>query len=284
MNILDEKFYQIVMMHAQALNEGKIFPKDFVSMILQFIKIQENTESIDQDSGRVSNLSMSPSDVELFIADEKKTWGENEAQAKRFIQESHNLLEVPSSARPINVLAVEDLGPIVGQDTLLGIAADAGNKAAVDLILDNGADPSWTSSNYKKTLLIYLAQNGGDPEIGQKIIKHRARYDGDKANRINAVDYNGWTAFLYACHRGHMGMVEMLLDFPMLDVSHSARRGLTALHAAALNDNSNLCHILLQRGAEPSKVADIGFGRETPLQIAQRKEFLETMEVFQHWH
>ncbi|XP_071199011.1 DNA-binding protein RFXANK isoform X1 [Salvelinus alpinus] len=81
-------------------------------------------------------------------------------------------------------------------------AAAFGEKAMVDFLLENGADPSTIA--WERESALTLASSGGYAVIVKRLLEHGVD--------INAYDWNGGTPLLYAVRGNHVRCAEALLD------------------------------------------------------------------------
>jgi hypothetical protein len=70
---------------------------------------------------------------------------------------------------------------------------------------------------------------------------------------VNAMDQSGKTALMIAAGKGDLGMVNVLLKAPGIDLNRKDKGalGLTALMSAALKNNLSVVKALVQAGADP---------------------------------
>lgn len=93
----------------------------------------------------------------------------------------------------------------------------------------------------------------------------------------------GGTALIPAAERGHVEVVEELLNETDVDVNHVNRLGWTALMEAVILSDGGVQHqeiikILLNNGADPSIADKDGI---TPLQHAKDKGYLEIVDILE---
>ena len=96
----------------------------------------------------------------------------------------------------------------------------------------------------------------------------------------NSRDCEGWTPLAWAARKGHISLVEALLDVKA-DVNAAAARGdggRTALQAAAEGGYLDVMERLLAAGADINAATTGGDGRRTALQAAAEGGHLDVME------
>lgn len=125
-------------------------------------------------------------------------------------------------------------------NTPLIMACDIGNKYAVRLLVENGADVNaqdnmglsslhmlCTHVSHPVTIAALLIENGADIEI---------------------KDQMGSTPLLFACVYGNMEMVKLLVDSGA-DIHTTDMNGDTCLHSC---DDVDIIHYLLEKGLDPN--------------------------------
>ncbi len=199
----------------------------------------------------------------------------------------------------------QDLGESAGTSapdgrTPLHVAARAGDAAAVQQLLDQGANidavdirgyPALTlavagrhpgvvrallarganASPATESPLIAAAQVG-DVDVVELLLDHGAP--------IEACDHLGRGSLYWAAYLGHRAVVELLLDRGA-DLHARDQRGDTPLHGAASNViDPEVLRTLIERGARIDVVDDIG---ATPLDLAEREGERELMQSMRDW-
>ncbi len=145
-----------------------------------------------------------------------------------------------------------------GTRTLLQLAAEKGNLAIVNNLLDRGARIDNESSPRGLTALHFAAGNG-HKEIVELLLNRGARID-------NESSLEGLTPLHSAAGNGHKEIVELLLNRGAAIDAKSSSRGLTPLHSAAVNGQKEIVELLLNRGAAiDAKCSSRGL---TPLEYA----------------
>ena len=133
--------------------------------------------------------------------------------------------------------------------TPLIIAAEGGNDATVQLLLDRRADiASLTKNKLRQTALHNAASNGRETTVRLLL---------DRGANIEALKFHGWTALHNAAFNGHNSTVRLLLDRGA-NIQFATNKGETALHNAASNGYESTTRLLLNRGAKTHSEAFAG--------------------------
>jgi ankyrin repeat protein len=158
--------------------------------------------------------------------------------------------------------------------TALMAAAAAGASPLVKQLLIRGAGIDTTNVN-GGTALMYAAV-GGHSRVVRQLLARGANIDAQGRNgwsaltlaavkdhrdtvsaligagcEVNSVDIQGWTPLMRAVAAGNRDVVRELLNAETVLVNKQNYDGLTALHIAAYNGDSELVGELLQMGANP---------------------------------
>ncbi|CAL4089513.1 unnamed protein product, partial [Meganyctiphanes norvegica] len=180
-----------------------------------------------------------------------------------------------------------------GHNDNLWEAAKGGNLDDLNKALDDGADPNWREDNLGTAALhvaslfdhpnvvkplldagadinqqddsgrtpVYLASSKGSIHMTSELIEHGAD--------VNIMTNYGSTPLLIATQGGHIDIVEALIK-AQADVNLPDNQlGITALHLAAMINNTEIAQLLLRNGAEPKKLDNDG---KTPGDYARNKE------------
>jgi ankyrin repeat protein len=132
----------------------------------------------------------------------------------------------------------EDYSKLMGL-TPLHVAADKGQREAVELLLEKGAkaDPVWGVNGM--TPLI-LAARANHPEIVRLLLAKRANPNGAA---------NGTTGLHWAARDGYIEVVQLLLDGGA-DVNLRDAANKTPLHVVAASGTKEMAELLIARGAD----------------------------------
>ena len=76
----------------------------------------------------------------------------------------------------------------------------------------------------------------------------KVKYCVNKGVDKDAKDYDGWTALHYATWKGHLEIVQYLIETCQLDKEAKINEGSTALHIAIRNDHLNIVTYLIETG------------------------------------
>ena len=123
-----------------------------------------------------------------------------------------------------------------GGASALLLAAEGGSSDVISTLLWYGADPNVADKEYKQTPLMATAWNGN-------LVGAIALLENENPADINAIDYQGSSALIFASANGHVEVVEYLLS-QQADKSLKNKDGLTALDLATKNEYSNIVQLL----------------------------------------
>jgi ankyrin repeat protein len=145
-------------------------------------------------------------------------------------------------------------------------AAGAGNRDAVQALLQKGADVNEKSGGLtERTALMKAAQNG-HLEIVRLLI--------NKGADVNLEDNGGTTALMYAAGGGYADIVRLLLEKgARIDKNGN---GVTALMYAAKNGHADIVRLLLVKGTDVNAIAA---GTGTALMDAANKGQTEIVRL-----
>ena len=90
------------------------------------------------------------------------------------------------------------------------------------------------------------------------------------------VDENGLNALLLAAKKGLSGVVANMLEIKAVDPNVQDQKLNTALHFAAILNDTVTCEILLENGAKVESTKGDG---ETPLHLAVAEKNIEIIEI-----
>lgn len=86
----------------------------------------------------------------------------------------------------------------------LGLAAFFGRRAAVELLLQRGAEVDSAARNSFKVTALHAALAGPDPSLARLVV--------DAGADVNARQQGGMTPLHEAAHMGHLDLTRLLLD------------------------------------------------------------------------
>lgn len=183
--------------------------------------------------------------------------------------------------------------------TALMQAAKAGDREAVEHLIQIGADINRTNNN-GGTPLMY-AVLGGNLDIVRLFIRMGVNLDTVANNGWSALmiaaakgrtasvkellahsanpnlpDIYGWTPLMRAVYENHPATAHLLVEDARTRVNHSGENGVTALHIATVRGFVDLVQMLVQNGADRS-LRDVD-GR-TPYQIALQSNDPDLIEL-----
>ncbi|XP_072269322.1 uncharacterized protein [Pyxicephalus adspersus] len=147
----------------------------------------------------------------------------------------------------------------------------------VRLLLEHGADISYTTTMSGETPLHYCARTG-NKEVLSEMISHIG------ASRIqqtmNKQAKNGWSPLLVAAEKGHTSVVKILLqNHARVDVFDE--HGKAALHLACENGHDKMADILLWHKAFVNAKTKLGL---TPLHLCGQNGFNHLVKLLVETH
>eukprot|EP00825_Cyclidium_porcatum_P019598 TRINITY_DN2230_c0_g1_i3.p1 TRINITY_DN2230_c0_g1~~TRINITY_DN2230_c0_g1_i3.p1 ORF type:complete len:744 (-),score=143.38 TRINITY_DN2230_c0_g1_i3:71-2302(-) len=92
---------------------------------------------------------------------------------------------------------------------------------------------------------------------------------------IDISDSNGWTPLHYACEKGEINVVKLLIQ-NKTNIHKFSNKGYQPIHIAALNDQAEIIEELIKRGAN---IEALDNQKCTPLILASKKGFTKSMEM-----
>jgi ankyrin repeat protein len=122
------------------------------------------------------------------------------------------------------------------------LAARNGRGAAVDLLLERGADANASEPFRGQTALMWAA-GGGNADAVRALLEHGAQ--------IEARSRTGFTALLFAVRNAQLDALHVLLERGA-DVNVVAPDGTSALGMAVVNAYYEVAAVLLEHGADPN--------------------------------
>ncbi|KAA0148137.1 hypothetical protein FNF27_04422 [Cafeteria roenbergensis] len=157
--------------------------------------------------------------------------------------------------------------------TALHIAALAGRREILRLLLDHGADTEAKSDGGARTLL--WAVDSGDVEIIRLLL--------DRGAKVDAKNRTDWTALHQAAERGQLEIVRLLLDRGA-DLAARTTGGVSPLHSAAAHGRQEVARLLLERGADPLASDMHGQTAVAVCQGEACRRLMADSERLQRWH
>jgi ankyrin repeat protein len=123
--------------------------------------------------------------------------------------------------------------------TALHRASCEGNNTVVRLLLEKGAEIEARNGN-GSTALTIASQAGHKEVVGLLLL--------DQGVDVNLYDNDGDTPLILASWKGHIGIVELLLQIPGLDVHRRNKSGYTAISRARQEARSDILALFHAKG------------------------------------
>jgi len=124
---------------------------------------------------------------------------------------------------------------------LLPAAAGSKHRALVRLLIEQGAPPNTTLPHQEGSTALHLAAEAGDLELVKWLVARKAD--------LKSLDVRGWTPLTRAVEAGQVDVAKFLL-------SQGARADDGSLFRAAARGHVTLVELLLERGADRDAVFD----------------------------
>jgi len=138
------------------------------------------------------------------------------------------------------------------------LTAEYGQVAAMELLLNRGADPTIGTSG-DRLPLHFAAEEGHLPIV--KLLLQHPTVDSEKR------DFTGQTALFKAANKGRHAVVELLLQQPGVDLNAKSKDGFTPLLTAVFGNHAEVVRLLLDRPDVDPNLADTSY-QQTPLWMA----------------
>lgn len=134
------------------------------------------------------------------------------------------------------------------------VLIEGSDRTIVKLLFENGGDVSLQTKQFQETAIHYCAL-AGNYDILFEILNHLSPSDTQK--ELNRQSIIGWTPLLIACNKGHMELVNSLLNnHARVDVFDL--EGRSALHLAAEHGFQQVCDALLTHKAFINSKSRVG--------------------------
>lgn len=162
--------------------------------------------------------------------------------------------------------------------TLLFHASIENNPVALQLLLENGADPR--KANNRGTNVLMLLMKRGQLEMAESCMS-KIPNDNEKRAFVNAKTEPGWTALMTAAENTQVEAARWLIQRGA-DVNSSLTAGWTAGHAATKKGNLEILKMLLDAGANKHILAAHGeFGKNLEFEdVTLNKEVLDLLSKY----
>ncbi|XP_048246402.1 ankyrin repeat domain-containing protein 50-like [Haliotis rufescens] len=128
-------------------------------------------------------------------------------------------------------------------DHILSMACVGNNMDMVKYVVSKEPTLINKRRNDGRTALMWVAWHGKETVF---------RYLLDKGAECSLVDNDGHNTLHYACHGGHIGIVNYVIDRPTLNISNRDLRGRTALMIAATYGHKDVFELLVGKDSDIS--------------------------------
>jgi len=159
--------------------------------------------------------------------------------------------------------------PDQNQKTPLLLSLESGHIDIARYLIEQGADVNLKDKD--KSSPLHNAAFLGNLEIVDLLLKKGA-------SSVNEGNFRGQTPLLFACEKGHPGVVTRLLDAGA-DIEARDALGRTPLMTTALSRNMEVVKILVRRGADINAVIKRGPATYTVLSISAMYGFGELVDL-----
>lgn len=156
--------------------------------------------------------------------------------------------------------------------SLLQVAAGGGHLAAMELLVDKGANVNAGPALVQGRTALQAAASGGHLDAVKLLL--------DKGADINAepAENQGRTALQAAVEFGHLDVIQLLLDRGAnVNAKPASQQGRTALQAAAEGGHLDAMKLLLGRGANVD--AKAGYADRAALHAAAKSGHLDAVKL-----
>ena len=174
------------------------------------------------------------------------------ASKKKAVKVLEDIDNVPIELLPRDITDAADLDGM----TALHFAAQKGNKAIVQFLLENGADVKAQDIVLSRTALHFAAENG-DLDTVKCLAEHGA-------DLLDKDDF-GATALHYAAKNNRLDVIKYMVSKKM-DYTAKDARGWSAMHYAADGGSIDVIKYLLAKGLNINELNNAG---RTPLFFAR---------------
>jgi ankyrin repeat protein len=146
--------------------------------------------------------------------------------------------------------------------TPLMAGCSEGRLGVARMLLEHMGEGALQEADAIGRTALHLAASGGHEELTAFLLSEGAR--------ANSRDDLEQTPLMWACTKGHLGVVRMLAQHMGEEgLKEQSREGKTPLHLAASNGHEKVVRNLLLAGADPTITDNKG---RTPLALAERRE------------
>ncbi len=124
-------------------------------------------------------------------------------------------------------------------------------------ILQNNFDIPFNKA-FDFSLVHFLCEGDSDKKLNHGSLEAVKYIAATKPSSLSNRDYQEWTPFLEACEYGQYEIIEFLISRKMKDeINHMDKNNITPLETAFVNNNISIVKLLLENGADLSKVNPI---------------------------
>lgn len=179
---------------------------------------------------------------------------------------------VPEIIRALNSGNMDINSYLFNGWTALMCAAFYGSLDAITYLLNNGADPLLQYDCHNVIMCVCNCNSSNETNL-LNCLKLLANFD--KID-INSLDRSGFSALMYACSNGCLGLVEFLVDHGADIEIQSYQNGETALFFAVRHNHVHIVKFLLQCGANKDATDN---KNQTVYRIAELKNMVDILDL-----
>lgn len=180
--------------------------------------------------------------------------------------------DVSEISRALKSRSVDINSHLLNGWTALMYAAFNGSLDAIIYLLNNGADPLLRYDCHNVIMCVCNCNSSNETNL-LSCLKLLANFDNIG---INSLDRSGFSALMYACSNGYLGLVEFLVDHGADIEMRSNLNGETALFFAVRYNHVHIVKFMLQCGAYKDVTDN---ENQTVYRIAEVKNMVNILDL-----